>query len=130
MSEVFFLIPRPPLISGLTGNSKKGGRTKTDKYRSWIREAGMMLNVQKAANPQEKWMIRGRVRVVYAVSHPGDKRKRDLKNYEKALDDFLTLHRVIVDDSLIESSYIQWERDGNIVADGNVRVIVTSVEDL
>ena len=90
----------------------------------------MMLNVQKAANPQEKWMIRGRVRVVYAVSHPGDKRKRDLKNYEKALDDFLTLHRVIVDDSLIESSYIQWERDGNIVADGNVRVIVTSVEDL
>lgn len=101
VGEQTFLLPFPPSVNGLYANIPRRGRVKTSRYRAWALEAGLRLNVQRP-----KFMP-GFVRMTIRAVRP-DNRRRDLANLEKAVSDLLVDHKVIEDDSLIESLSMEW----------------------
>lgn len=92
----------PPSTNSLTFNAKWGGRAKTDKYAAWLRSAGWELEAQK---PQA---FSGDVAVEIWANKP-NKRKRDLDNLAKPILDLLVAHRVIDDDSDVQSINMRWD---------------------
>ncbi len=102
--EQVFLLPFPPSVNALYSNVPRVGRVKTPAYKSWIKEAGLRLNLQR---PHK---VSGAVKLsIRAV--PPDRRRRDLGNLEKAISDFLVDMGVIDDDSLIECQSSCWVSD-------------------
>ena len=97
-------IPLPPPLSACFTNNGRGGRVKTRRYNAWLQ-----LATAKTVPPPP--LIKGPVGVIIQVTPP-DKRKRDLDNLLKATLDFLTKRPVIEDDSLIESLFMKWHREG------------------
>ena len=103
-NPVTFSLPMPPSVNALyTNNSGKGkrGRAKSQRYLSWITEAGIELNRQRVPTLTPPYSIE------YAVGRP-DKRKRDVANLEKPLSDLLVSMDVIEDDSLIDDNRQRW----------------------
>ena len=107
VGEQTFLLPFPPSVNALTRNIPGRGRVKTKAYRAWIMEAGLRLNLQKPKR------MAGLVRLSIRAVKP-DRRRRDLGNLEKAVSDLLVAHRVIDDDSLIQSISMQWWTSDNM----------------
>jgi crossover junction endodeoxyribonuclease RusA len=97
-------LPFPPSANNLFINVKRGGRIKSPEYRAWITEAGHLLNLQK---PKP---ITGRAKVLITAVRP-DKRKRDIANLEKPILDLLVTHKILEDDSLVESLTLEWVSD-------------------
>jgi len=100
--EQTFLLPFPPSVNNLFSHNKTTGkRFISDGYKKWRNEAGWSL---KAQNPQK---MKGPVRVRIIAVRP-DKRRRDIDNITKAINDLLVAFEVIEDDCLIEYQTVAW----------------------
>lgn len=101
-------LPFPVSVNALYRNQRGKGRVKTERYRTWRRVAGTMLEQQKPGS------IEGPVALDIALGHPvnrdgsRNKIRRDLCNHIKCIEDLLVDHGVIEDDSLVQSLTIRW----------------------
>jgi crossover junction endodeoxyribonuclease RusA len=101
------LIPYPPSVNHLFATKRGGGRVKTAAYRSWITEAGWMIQSQ----PDRLHRHTGKVSFTMLVRRP-DSRRRDQSNLIKAVEDLLVRHGILIDDSLIEEIRVRWVYEG------------------
>jgi Holliday junction resolvase RusA-like endonuclease len=113
-----FILPMPPSVNGLWANSRNGGRFRTQRYDSWIYEAGAEIMRQR---PKKHV---GPVILSYEVQEPAGKRKFDLGNREKALTDLLVSHGIIQadDNTVVREIKLKWASDVE-----GVRVTVASI---
>ena len=88
-AEIVLDLPVPPGTNNLFANSARGGRHKSERYRSWIDHAGWEL---RAARQKP---ITGRVAVFMTAP---EKASRDLDGYWKPILDLLVAHRLIEGD--------------------------------
>ena len=100
--EQVFDLPFPPSVNGLYRNARGRGRVKTDRYAAWINSAGWALKAHRNRSP-----VKGRV-VLHIMYERKDRRKRDLSNLVKAVEDLLVAHKIIEDDSLVEQLSLAW----------------------
>lgn len=98
-----FMLPMPPSVNALWANSKSGGRFRTQRYDTWIREAGVEIMRQRP----DKYA--GPVTLLYEVQRPTG-RRFDLGNREKAVTDLLVSHRIIQadDDTIVQEIRLKW----------------------
>jgi hypothetical protein len=87
-------------------NKATGGRGRSDVYRKWCKSAGNCIVEQGRRH------VHGKVSLSMALVRP-DKRKRDLSNLLKAVEDLLVSMAVIDDDSLIQRLSVQWVEQGD-----------------
>jgi Holliday junction resolvase RusA-like endonuclease len=108
MSNVVITLPFPVPLYDLFRNAKGPGRAKTKRYETWRRAAGWDLERQKPPS------VTGPVALEIAIGKPlnkngtENKRKRDLSNLVKGVEDILVDHGVIQDDSLIHDLRVRW----------------------
>lgn len=99
-------LPFPPSVNNLFINSRKtGGRFPSPQYKEWRKAAGQAVLVQGRKH------IRGKVNIAIGIMRP-DRRRRDISNLMKAVEDLLVEMQVIEDDSLVEKISIQWVAAG------------------
>jgi Holliday junction resolvase RusA-like endonuclease len=112
-----FTLPFPPSVNNLFMNGKHG-RFRSQRYDSWIQEAGCEIMRQR---PKK---VAGPVILTYEFQEGKDKRKRDLGNLEKAPTDLLVSHGIISadDGSIVREIKLKW----NAEVEG-VRVTVSSI---
>lgn len=99
LDTLSFWLPLPPTANNLFPTGRSGKRFRSPEYEAWKREAGLVCTARGFAVP-------GQISVLYEYSF-GDRRRRDIFNYEKAVSDFLVLHQIIDDDCLIEEGTVR-----------------------
>ena len=104
MTALFLLLPFPPTTNNLFSNSKNGGRFISKPYKAWRVEAELALLRQ---NPIKK--LDGDLCEIIRLGRPS-KHRRDVWNYEKAINDSLT-GVAYHDDSQIVDGRIMWDAD-------------------
>jgi crossover junction endodeoxyribonuclease RusA len=97
-------LPIPPSTNMLYRNVPGRGRAKTKRYMEWINAAGWDMNAQRPPKHD------GKITLDITVQKK-DKRKRDISNFVKAVEDLLVSHSVIVDDSLVQQVTVRWSTD-------------------
>ena len=108
-------LPLPPSVNSLW-RTGRGRMYRSRRYVAWLTEAGWEL---KAQRPKR---FAGAVRIDVAIGRP-DRRKRDLDNVAtKAIQDLLTAHQIIEDDSLVTSLAARWD---DTITPGTVHVTLT-----
>lgn len=111
-------LPYPPTVNtAYYTDFKTKSRHKSASYRNWIKEASECLLTQKRCTFDKP------VKTIYEVWRP-DKRRRDIKNIEKCLDDFLVSMGVLADDSLIVDHRIFWSHSKPEESWHGVKVII------
>lgn len=102
MVEIVLL--RPPSVNRLwrIGN---GRMFRSSEYMDWIKQC--MIMVREAGVPA----IKGKYKIMLRVARP-DKRRRDIDNFAKAVQDFLQRAGIIEDDCLCEAIYCKWVSEG------------------
>lgn len=95
-------IPFPPTTNNLFMNVGKR-RIPTKSYRVWRELAAVQIDHQML----KQQAITGPYHMTIELDRP-DKRARDVSNYAKAIEDSLTLCRVIRDDSDALSLMLKW----------------------
>lgn len=93
-------LPFPPSVNNLFINGKHG-RFRSQRYDSWIMEAGNEILRQRPSK------VAGPVALRFEFQEGRDKRKRDVTNLIKAPEDLLVKHQIIEAD------------DGSIVREVN-----------
>ena len=96
-----FTIPLPPSVNSLYRNVPGKGRVKTQRYHTWLNAAGWAI---KEAKPEA---VRGDYIMTLICQRP-DRRRRDLGNTLKAIEDILVEHGIITDDSLAADIHLYW----------------------
>jgi Holliday junction resolvase RusA-like endonuclease len=97
-------LPRPPSVNGMYAtNFKTKRRFKSKKYSEWLNAAHALLN-------QHRERFEGHIEIDIAIGKQ-DKRKEDISNRIKAVEDFLVSHQIIEDDSLITRVSAWWDRE-------------------
>ncbi len=95
-------LPHPVSVNSAYRNVLRVGRVKTLAYKQWLAEAQAWTFEQK---------VRGRIEGPYAIhveiDRP-DKRRRDLSNLIKTLEDFCVSMGYVEDDSLCERIKMAW----------------------
>lgn len=81
-------LPFPPSVNNLFVNGKSG-RFRSQRYDSWVMEAGNEILRQRPAK------VAGPVVLTFEFSDGHDKRRRDISNLIKAPEDLLVSHRII-----------------------------------
>lgn len=94
------ILPFPISVNAMYSNLGRR-RVKSKRYRIWREKAVATLQIQ-----YNQKLIDYNIKLEIALS-PKDKRKRDLDNHAKAIQDTLT-SIVITDDSLIKELYMYW----------------------
>jgi len=110
-------LPYPPSANKLHGTRRDGGKYVLPKVRAWREDAAWLLKSQK---PEP---IRGRYTIKILIKRP-DKRRRDISNLSKEVNDLLVRCGVVEDDSLANDDHPEWSD----VIDEGCRVILTPVE--
>ncbi len=105
-----YTLPFPPTNNNLYANSSGGkryGRHMTKAHIEWRRDAGLSILEQGRKS------IKGQVVVYIALVAP-DKRRRDVSNTIKAVEDLLVEMRVIEgdDNRYVQKVSAQWVDDG------------------
>ncbi len=97
-------LPFPISVNAMYANNQGQGRGrfKTKRYKAWIKaaeaELAEQMPVQSFAGPTTlEIFVRKR-----------DKRRRDISNLIKGIEDFLVSQKIIEDDSLVQSVKISW----------------------
>jgi crossover junction endodeoxyribonuclease RusA len=110
-------LPFPPSLNNLFINGRKG-RFRSQKYDSWIQEAGTEIMRQRPLK------LAGPVSITYEFQDGHDKRKRDLDNLAKAPNDLLVSHGIIEadDGSIVRAIELKWNPEVK-----GVRVTIKSV---
>lgn len=98
-------LPFPPSVNNLFANAGKS-RVRTARYKAWAKEAGQFILLQGRKR------LHGHVGLAVDLVKP-DRRKRDLSNTIKAIEDLLVDMQVIEDDSLIQVLSVQWVESGS-----------------
>ena len=113
---ITFYLPLPPTINHYYGQSGK---------RKFISEAGKKFRakVQEIVALAGHKTIEGRVSLYVAI-HPATKRKQDLDNRAKALQDALTHAGVWLDDEQIDVLHLMRRE---VVKGGYVTVVITEL---
>ena len=113
---ITFYLPMPPTINHYYGQSGK---------RKYISDAGKKYRakVQEIVSQAGHKTIEGRVSLWVAI-HPATKRKQDLDNRAKALQDALTHAGVWIDDEQIDSLHLLRKE---VVKGGYVTVVITEL---
>lgn len=107
-----FEIPQPPSTNALYRNVPGKGRVRSNAYKRWQAEAGWQLQLARPGH------IVGPVNVAYTIPRPTDRRRRDIDNLGKPLNDLLVKHGVIEDDSRVQAVSLAY---------GDVRAVVAEV---
>lgn len=96
-------LPFPPSLNNLFINVRRG-RIRSQKYDSWLQEAGQEIMRQRPSKCQ------GPVSIKYEFQDGRDNRKRDLDNLAKAPNDLLVSHGIIEadDGSIVRSIALEW----------------------
>ncbi len=96
-------LPFPPSLNNMFINGSKG-RFRSQKYDSWIMEAGQEIMRQR---PRK---VAGPVILTFEFQEGRDKRKRDISNLVKAPEDLLVKHGIIEadDGSIVRSITSKW----------------------
>ena len=84
---MIIILPFPPSVNTLFGQTKGRQRYKSKQYKNWLAKCPILTE-----------SIKGEVSIVYNMYLP-DKRKRDLSNYIKAPEDYICSMGVIDDDN-------------------------------
>ena len=85
---IVLTLPFPPSTNGLFVNGQKG-RFRSQKYDSWIMEAGTEINRQRPPKAL------GPVSLTFEYQEPKTKIKWDISNRLKSVEDLLVKHGVI-----------------------------------
>ncbi len=96
-------LPFPPTTNNLFFNlpGRRGGRAPTKGYKAWKFKAAV------AIRQQAPMAVAGAVMLSIVLGRP-DRRRRDLSNYIKALEDALVQHGLIEDDSMVQNLSVSW----------------------
>lgn len=110
-------LPFPPSTNNLFINGK-AGRFRSQKYDSWIQEAGNEILRQRPSK------VSGPVNLSFEFQDGRDNRKRDVTNLIKAPEDLLVKHGLIEadDGSIVRSVTAKWASEVE-----GVRVTIESV---
>lgn len=110
-------LPFPPSVNNLFVNGKFG-RFRSQKYDSWIMEAGNEILRQR---PRK---VAGPVILTFEFQEGRDNRKRDISNLIKAPEDLLVKHGIIEadDGSIVREIKLKWSAEVE-----GVRVTVVSI---
>lgn len=101
MTCACLVLPFPPTTNNLFAGKEKRHRSRA--YKDWHVEAYAAYLRQPRPRP-----ITGPVRLDIALGKP-DRRRRDVSNYVKALEDFIVKDaRVLEDDSQVEDLHVYW----------------------
>jgi crossover junction endodeoxyribonuclease RusA len=92
----------PPSANSLFFNAKNGGRVKTKRYKDWRDEAAWVISLAK------KKRTMGPYGLTVLAGRP-DKRRRDLGNLLKAIEDALVHGGAIQDDSECQCIEMSWQ---------------------
>jgi crossover junction endodeoxyribonuclease RusA len=92
-------LPFPPSTNTLYRNVRGRGRVKTARYNTWI--AAARLNVGPVA------LIDAKIVLDLTLGRP-DRRRRDVSNLIKAVEDLMVKCNVIADDSQVEEVRARW----------------------
>ena len=96
-------LPFPPSVNGLYSTDfRTKRRFKSKRYNDWCGQAETALFYNK-----DRSSFSEPIKITYIYGRP-DKRKRDLANLLKAVDDLLVTYGVIADDSLIHEIHASW----------------------
>lgn len=111
-------LPMPPTVNHAYGVRRGGGK--------FIKPAGVQFRQDVADIVAEAGhqTMAGRVSL-FAVIHPADKRRQDLDNRAKALQDALTHAGVWLDDNQIDELHLV---RGAVIKGGLVKVVITEKE--
>lgn len=91
----------PPSVNNLFANVPGKGRVKSDAYRTWLNAVSWDVALQK------QLPIKGEVELEILAGRP-DKRRRDISNIIKGVEDLLVRHGLIEDDSLVRKLSVEW----------------------
>ena len=96
-------LPFPPSVNNLFINGKSG-RFRSQKYDSWIQEAGNEILRQRPSK------VSGPVVLSFEFQDGRDARKRDISNLIKAPEDLLVKHGIIEadDQSIVRKINVSW----------------------
>ena len=97
------ILPVPPSVNAMYRNVLRVGRVKTAAYKTWQAEA-----LQTAIAHGAKGQITGAYAIHIEIDRPDIKRRRDLGNYLKAIEDFCVAARYVADDSLCQRIKMAW----------------------
>ena len=99
-------LPFPPSTNNMFINSKYG-RFRSQKYESWIMEAGNEILRQRPSK------VAGPVFLSFEFQDGRDKRKRDISNLIKAPEDLLVKHGIIEadDQSIVRKIDVAWSME-------------------
>jgi crossover junction endodeoxyribonuclease RusA len=117
------ILPVPPSVNAMYRNVLRVGRVKTAAYKTWQAEA-----LQSAIAHGAKGQIAGPYAIHIEIDRPDIKRRRDLGNYLKAIEDFCVAARYVTDDSLCQRIKMAWT-DRIEARPGPVRVWLISTGD-
>lgn len=99
---ISLVLPMPISVNNAYANVLRVGRVKTQAYKTWLADA------QEAVLRSR---VRGRIEGPYAIhveiDRP-DKRRRDLGNTLKVIEDFCVAQGFVEDDSLCERIKMAW----------------------
>jgi crossover junction endodeoxyribonuclease RusA len=112
---IHLTLPIPPSINHYYGQSPQG--------RKFIKAPGVKYRQEVAEIVAEKGCrkLEGRI-TLFAMIHPADKRRQDLDNRSKALQDALTHAGVWLDDEQIDELHLV---RGDVMKGGRVTVVIT-----
>ena len=100
-------LPLPPSVNSLYANVPGKGRVRTKRYLTWLNAAGWAI---KQTKPKPK-KIKGNYSLWLYCERP-DRRRRDLGNMLKAIEDILVEHGIIADDSFAADIHCYWAGTG------------------
>ena len=105
MTTARIQLPFPPSSNSLFGtNWKTKRRFKTKTYEAWLKLADSEVSLAVSHRFDDL------VALKLTLCKP-DKRKRDVSNFIKAVEDLLVRHGVIRDDSYVHSVSATWSDD-------------------
>ena len=99
---ISLVLPFPVSVNAMFRNVLHVGRVKTQEYKRWQDEAAMAVLVNKVCGK-----IDGAYAIHVEIDRP-DKRRRDLSNLLKSIEDFCVLQGFVEDDSLCTSIKMKW----------------------
>lgn len=99
-------LPFPPSLNNMFINGSRG-RFRSQKYDSWIMEAGAEIMRQRPAK------VAGPVNLIFEFQEGRDNRKRDITNLIKAPEDLLVKHGVIEadDGTIVRKVQANWNAE-------------------